>query len=68
MVQDFTKTSLDYNWGFIDGILWVAEHRNTIEFEDLISMVENIWKANDDIINEDAKRFEKLEKRQLDQV
>ena len=64
MAANFKETSIDYNWGFIDGILWVAENRNKIEFNDMIAMVENIWKANDDIINADEKRFEQLRKKQ----
>ena len=60
MTVDFRKTSLDYNWGFIDGIMWVAENRNKVGIEDMLAMVDNIWKVNDDIINEDVKRFEQL--------
>lgn len=62
MMPDFHKTSLDYNWGFIDGVLWVTENRNKIEFNEMFSMVENILKANDDIISEDEKRFDQLKK------
>ena len=58
MFEDFRKTSLDYNSGFINGIMWVAENRNKIGFDDMISMVENILRVNEDIINEDEKRFE----------
>ena len=60
MAVDFRKTSLDYNWGFIDGIMWVVENRNKVRIEDVIEMVDKIWKVNDDIISEDAKRFEQL--------
>ena len=60
MAVDFRKTSLDYNWGFIDGIMWVVENRNKVRIEDVIEMVNKIWKVNDDIISEDAKRFEQL--------
>ena len=34
MAVDFRKTSLDYNWGFIDGIMWVVENRNKVRIED----------------------------------
>ena len=60
MAVDFRKTSLDYNWGFIDGIMWVVENRNKVRIEDVIEMVDKILKVNDDIISEDAKRFEQL--------
>ena len=65
MALDFRKTSLDYNWGFIDGIMWVAENRNKIGFDEMFSMVESIWKVNDEIISEDEKRFEHLQKQNL---
>lgn len=60
MEKDFTKTSIEYNLGFIDCLLWVAENKDKIDFEMMMSMVENILKANDDIMNDEEKRFEQL--------
>lgn len=61
MAKDFTKTSIEYNWGFIDGLLWVVNSGNKIGLNEIISKVEEIRKANDDIMNEEEKRFEQLE-------
>ena len=61
MAKDFTKTSIEYNWGFIDGLLWVLNSGNKIGLNEIISKVEEIRKANDDIMNEEEKRFEQLE-------
>lgn len=61
MAKDFTKTSIEYNWGFIDGLLWVFNSGNKIGLNEIISKVEEIRKANDDIMNEEEERFEQLE-------
>lgn len=61
MAKDFTKTSIEYNWGFIDGLLWVLNSGNKVGLNEIISKVEYIRKANDDIMNEEEKRFEQLE-------
>lgn len=61
MAKDFTKTSIEYNWGFIDGLLWVVNSGNKIRLNEIISKVEEIRKANDDIMNEEEERFEQLE-------
>lgn len=61
MAKDFTKTSIEYNWGFIDGLLWVVNSGNKIGLNEIISKVEEIRKANDDIMNEEEERFEQLE-------
>ena len=60
MAKDFTKTIIEYNWGFIDGLLWVLNSGNKIGLNDIVSKVEEIRKANDDIMNEEEKRFEQL--------
>ena len=60
MAKDFTKTSLEYNEGFIDGLLWVLNSGNKTGLNEIISMVENIRKANDEILNEEEKRFGQL--------
>lgn len=61
MAKDFTKTSIEYNWGFIDGLLWVINSGNKVGLNEIISKVKDIRKANDDIMNEEEKRFEQLE-------
>lgn len=61
MAKDFTKTSIEYNWGFIDGLLWVVNSGNKIGLNEIVSKVEEIRKANDDIMNEEEERFEQLE-------
>ena len=60
MMKDFKKTSLEYNTGFIDGLLWVVNSGNKVGLNDIVHMAENIRKANDDIISDDEKRFEQL--------
>lgn len=60
MTKDFSKTGLDYNEGFIDGLLWVLNSGNKTGLNEIISMVEDIRKANDEILSEDEKRFEQL--------
>ena len=61
MAKDFSKTSIEYNEGFIDGLLWVLNSGNKVGLNEIISMVEDIRKANDDIMNEEEKRFSAVE-------
>lgn len=58
MAKDFTKTSIEYNWGFIDGLMWVLNSGNKVGLNEIVSMVEDIRKINDEIMNEEEKRFE----------
>ena len=60
MAKDFRKTSLEYNEGFIDGLLWVLNSGNKTGLNEIISMVEDIRKANDEKLKEEEKRFEQL--------
>lgn len=60
MAKDFSKTSLEYNEGFIDGLLWVLNSGNKTGLNEIISMVEDIRKANDEKLDDDEKRFEQL--------
>lgn len=60
MAKDFSKTGLEYNEGFIDGLLWVLNSGNKTGLNDIISMVEDIRKANDKILNDEEKRFGQL--------
>lgn len=53
MAKDFSKTSLEYNEGFIDGLLWVLNSGNKTGLNEIISMVEDIRKANDKILNDE---------------
>lgn len=60
MAKDFSKTSLEYNEGFIDGLLWVLNSGNKTGLNEIISMVEDIRKVNDEKLKEDEKRFAQL--------
>ena len=60
MAKDFSKTSIEYNEGFIDGLLWVLNSGNKTGLNEIVSMVKDIWKANDKILNDEEKRFEQL--------
>ena len=60
MAKDFTETSIEYNWGFIDGLLWMLNSGNKVGLNEIISKVEEIRKANDDTMNDEEKRFEQL--------
>ena len=60
MAKDFSKTGIEYNEGFIDGLLWVLNSGNKVGLNEIISMVEDIRKANDKILNDEEKRFEQL--------
>lgn len=60
MAKDFSKTGLEYNEGFIDGLLWVLNSGNKTGFNEIISMVEDIQKANDKKLSDEEKRFEQL--------
>ena len=61
MAKDFSKTSLEYNEGFIDGLLWVLNSGNKTGLNEIVSMVKDIRKANDEKLKEEEKRFEQLE-------
>ena len=60
MAKDFSKTSIEYNEGFIDGLLWVLNSGNKTGLNEIISMVENIRKANDEKLCDEEKRFVQL--------
>ena len=60
VAKDFSKTSLDYNEGFIDGLLWVLNSGNKVGLNEIISMVEDIRKANDEKLSDEEKRFAQL--------
>ena len=60
MAKDFSKTSLEYNEGFVDGLLWVLNSGNKTGLNEIISMVEDIRKANDKKLSDEEKRFEQL--------
>ena len=60
MAKDFSKTSLEYNEGFIDGLLWVLNSGNKTGLNEIVSMVEYIRKADDEKLSEDEKRFAQL--------
>lgn len=60
MSKDFSKTSLEYNEGFIDGLLWVLNSGNKVGLNEIISMVEDIRKANDQKLKAEEKRFKQL--------
>ena len=60
MAKDFSKTGIEYNEGFIDALLWVLNSGNKVGLNEIISMVEDIRKANDKILNDEEKRFEQL--------
>lgn len=60
MAKDFNKTSLEYNEGFIDGLLWVLNSGNKTGLNEIISMVEDIRKANDKKLDDEEKQFVQL--------
>lgn len=60
MAKDFSIASIEYNEGFIDGLLWVLNSGNKVGLNEIVSMVEDIRKANDKILNDEEKRFEQL--------
>lgn len=60
MAKDFSKTSIEYNNGFIDGLLWVLNGGNKPGLNEIISMVEDIRKANDEKFSDEEKRFIQL--------
>ena len=55
MAKNFSNTSLEYNEGFIDGLLWVLNSGNKIGLNEIISMVEDVRKANDEKLKEEEK-------------
>ena len=60
MAKDFSKTSLEYNEGFIDGLLWVLNSGNKTGLNEIISTVEDIRKENDKKLADEEKRFGQL--------
>ena len=61
MEIDFTKTSIEYNEGFIDGLMWVVKSGNKAELNEILSMVENISSSNNKIMEEEYERIGRLE-------
>ena len=60
MAIDFSKTTLEYNEGFIDGLMWVLNSGNKTGLNEIISMVEDIRKANDKKLGDEEKQFEQM--------
>lgn len=60
MAKDFSETGIEYNWGFIDGLLWVLNSGNKIGMNEIIAKVQDIRKANDEIMNGDERRVTSL--------
>ena len=60
MAKDFSKTGLEYNEGFIDGLLWVLNSGNKVGLNEIISMAEDIRKANDEKLDDEEKQFIQL--------
>ena len=60
MARDFSKTSIEYNEGFIDGLLWVLNSGNKTGLNEIISMVEDIRKVNDEKLSNEENQFEQL--------
>ena len=58
MAKDFSKTTIEYNEGFIDGLLWVLNSGNKVSLNEIISMVKDIRKADDKKLIDEEKRFE----------
>lgn len=61
MEKDFTKTSVEYNWGFIDGLLWLVKNGNEAKPDGILAMIENIREINYEIMEEEYKRIGRLE-------
>ena len=61
MEKDFTKTSIEYNLGFIDGLLWVLKSKNKTGVGEILSIIENVRKTNSEILEEEFKRIGRLE-------
>lgn len=68
MDVDFSKNSLEYNEGFIDGLLWVLNSGNKADFNEIEKMVDYIKKANNKKLNDVEKIFEHFENRFLKTV
>ena len=62
MTKDFSKTSIEYNCGFIDGLLWVYDNTNNADSKKILRMVKNVLEANDKLLNDEEKQFEQLNK------
>ena len=58
MTEDFSKTTLEYNEGFIDGLRWVLYSGEVEEADNIVCKIEEIIKANNAIIDEVEKHFE----------
>ena len=61
MEKDFRNMSIEYNLGFIDGLLWMIKSGNKAELSEILSLIENIRKTNDEILEEESKRIGRLE-------
>ena len=61
MEKDFTKTSIEYNLGFIDGLLWALKSKNKTDVGEILSIIENVRKTNSEILEEEFKRIGRLE-------
>ena len=61
MAKNFNNTSIEYNLGFADGLLWVLKNGNKKDNSKILSMIENIRKTNDEILMEEYKRIGRLE-------
>ena len=57
MTIDFSKTTLEYNEGFIDGLLWALKNGNKAAPNKILSTIENISKTNNEIVEEEYKRI-----------
>lgn len=60
MMKDFSKTSIEYNTGFIDGLLWLLHNADKIAPYEIVSVVQEAMEANEEIMNEDEKRIKSL--------
>ncbi len=56
MENNFNNTSIEYNLGFVDGLLWVLKNGNKADNSAILSMIENICKTTDEILEEEYKR------------
>ena len=59
MSIDFSKTTLEYNEGFIDGLYWAMDNGIKAAVDEIEKMVADIREANNEILN-DEERFEKV--------
>ena len=61
MNTDFYKATLEYNEGFVDGILWVLSTGGKASFNEIekmvLDMAVDIKKANAEKLNDEEKQF-----------